>query len=129
MENKLITFASYNTAAEAYLVKTLLEDNEIPVAIFDELSVNMAPGYNHVLGGIKVKIPEQYLEKALELFDNSKQKEQPLPAKCPECNSENIKQRKILATLNLIWSTLTFSPTILFPQIFKCSDCSNKWNN
>lgn len=64
----LVTIATFHTSSEAHLWKELLEKEKIPCFLFDDaMSVN----YSLAIGGIKLKVLEDYAEQARELLKNS----------------------------------------------------------
>ncbi len=72
MSDKLITIATYDTVAEAGLVRSRLEAEGIPAFLGDEESM----GLNFIgfaIGGVKLQVPERDAERArilLEPFDD-----------------------------------------------------------
>lgn len=53
---------------EAYLIKSLLESNEIDVFMLDENISRINPFYSHVVGGIKLAVPDHQITKANEIL-------------------------------------------------------------
>ena len=68
MPDKLITIATYNTVAEAGLVRSLLEAEGIPAFLADEESM----GLNFIgfaIGGVKLQVLERDAERARSLLE------------------------------------------------------------
>ena len=63
MPDNLVQLALFNSAPEAYIVKGMLEDNEIPCAVSDENNL-----YVPVFQGVRILVRECDLEKARELL-------------------------------------------------------------
>ena len=62
-------FASSNIY-EANLVKTLLEGSEIKCIMLDENTIRMNPLYSEALGGIKIMVSREDIERAKEVILN-----------------------------------------------------------
>ena len=54
--------------AEAVLVKSLLEANGIDVFMHDENLTRMYPFYSAAVGGIKLAVPDEQVEKAQDVL-------------------------------------------------------------
>jgi hypothetical protein len=66
--DKIITYASYYDPMLAHLIRTKLEDNDIPCFVADENFLTANPIYNQAAGGIKLKIFERDLERCKEIL-------------------------------------------------------------
>jgi len=63
----MVTVATYSNLSDAFLLKSFLEGDGIPVLIPDEY-VAQSGGLGIVaLGGIRVQVPEAFSERAEEL--------------------------------------------------------------
>ena len=136
-----ITTSTYQQ--EAYLIKNLLESNEIKVILEDEMIAQINPLYSNAVGGIKIIIPKIDYElgmkilleggyinksdleelKTIESFTiDRKVSEQ----SCPFCKSKNIGKKKILNPLSIIlYFFLAFFP--IFKKLDFCFDCNKEW--
>ena len=65
---ELITLKSFENPIEAHILRSLLENENIEVFIFDELSTVINPYIAYGNGGIKVKIKREDEEKALKVL-------------------------------------------------------------
>jgi len=63
-----VTIASFNNIHDLYPLKVNLEHNGIQCFIKDEFSVQVAPYLSNAIGGIKLQVPEEEVEKALEIL-------------------------------------------------------------
>lgn len=96
---EIITFETYYDPMLAQIVRTRLEDSDIPCFIADENLGTMYPLYNNAIGGIKLKIFARDLDKCKAILaeDNSanidefSQKEPDSQVNCPFCGSTDVK--------------------------------------
>ena len=61
--------------AEAVLLKSLLDANGIEVFMHDENLTRMYPFYSATVGGIKLAVPDDQIEKAKEVLKEYRGKE------------------------------------------------------
>ena len=67
-EDRIITFESYYDPMLAHIVRTRLEANGIKCFIADENTLGANPLYNQAIGGVKLKIFEQDMDKCREIL-------------------------------------------------------------
>jgi hypothetical protein len=67
---KLVTVYRTFSSADAQLILSLLEANDIPGMIADELSSLSLDGYSMATGGIRVQVPEEEVENARVLIES-----------------------------------------------------------
>jgi hypothetical protein len=65
---KLLTAKVFDNAIEAHLWKTKLESEGLICFLFDENVVSTQLAYANALGGIKLKIREQDVERVKQIF-------------------------------------------------------------
>lgn len=64
MTDALVTVASFNTAAEAHILRGRLEEDGIRAVVADEDTVNMAWHLGQAVGGVKVQVAGEDAERA-----------------------------------------------------------------
>ena len=133
MDN-LVTFKTFSASAEAHLLKTRLEDEEIEVFLFDENIVNLNAMWDVLAGGIKLKIRESDIPRAMEIYNEILSVRATdidgNPIECPSCGSTNITGRyktlKSFKGLLVILLTLGLYP-FWSDRVYKCSDCKKEF--
>lgn len=63
-----VTVKTFDTAIDTHIYRNMLENEEIECYIFDENIVTMNPLFNFAVGGIKLKVSEQDLERTEQLL-------------------------------------------------------------
>ncbi len=88
----LVTISRYSMPYEAQIAKSRLDTEGIPAFIADEHTINMQWLYSNALGGVRLQVPEPYVETALALL--AEDREQDLTDQvaceseaCPACGS------------------------------------------
>lgn len=76
MEQHWVVVRSCSWLQEAEFVKSLLESEGLDVQIPDEYAVGVNPGYTNMLGGVRVLVHSDQLERANEVLRSA----EPLPA-------------------------------------------------
>lgn len=71
MEQGWAVIRSCSWLHEAEFVKSLLESEGLDVQIPDEYAVGVNPGYTNMLGGIRVLVHADQLERANEVLETS----------------------------------------------------------
>jgi len=124
----LVTVSSHSLPYEAHLDRGRLESEGIPAFVADEHTINMQWLYSNALGGVRVQVPEQFAEQALEILRGPAEGESVVedrgdfPA-CPVCGSDDTEYRRLGKRLAfLVFLGLDFP---LFPTRngVKCNAC------
>lgn len=96
----LVTIARYSLPYEAHLARSRLDAEDIPAFIADEHTINMQWLWSDALGGIRLQVPEPYVQAALAIL--AEDREQTLletqevdVATCPHCGSTNTEYQQI----------------------------------
>jgi len=92
--DELITIRSFDNVIEAYQIKNVLENENIEVYVTDEYVNTLQPLYNHLLGGVKLRIRFCDKDKAEKIILASNEialtNEQDIIIACPKCKSARI---------------------------------------
>jgi len=133
----LKNFEVFDNSVQAHLMKSKLESEGISCLLFDENIVTLSPMNSNLMGGIKLKIPEEYIPKAKEIFH--KIRHQPVLDKlgrvvtCPNCNSEYIDPNfrsigNVKGVLAMLLSFIFFVYPIYFKIVNKCNNCGHQFD-
>jgi rubredoxin len=131
----LQTVATFTSPWEAQLAKAALESEGIEVMIADENLIRLYWALSNAIGGVKVQVRPEDLERARELLANC----QPLPeiyllgeddeasVRCPECRSENVEFER-WSRLGFIGSWVLFGVPVPIPtRRWICRKCGLAW--
>lgn len=121
MIDNYTVLATFPYSTEAQIIKSKLESEDISVILLDEKTVDSDPLISQAIGGVKLLVSNNDLEKALQIYNNIRAYEvdaNGLSLDCPSCQSSHI----LIAPLerkNLFY--------MLFPFFEKtkhiCNDC------
>lgn len=133
---KLITARTFDNPIDAHLLKSKLEDEGITCFLQDEHTITIDPLVSNAIGGIKLKIKEEDIEKVKIIF----KKLDDIPytdndnniAKCPKCNStELIAGYNSMKGFSQILSALISLLLMIYPihlkRLYKCKKCGTEF--
>ena len=119
----LQTFANY---IEAHIVLGRFEEAGIKCWLKDENTVTIDPILTNAVGGIKLMVAANDMEKATELMHSIRQ-QQIENYICPRCSSNNIEYintpRKAINWFGAILSWLLGSYAVSVEKTWHCFDC------
>jgi tetratricopeptide (TPR) repeat protein len=135
IKHKLVTIATFSQAVEAHIPRARLEAEGIWAFVADEGIVTMNWLYSNVVGGVKLQVKEQDVDRAVKIlgiemedaefyedeFDDEEE------SRCPNCNSldihyERYSKRGVFAS----WLILRF-PLPFLKRKWKCRKCGFEW--
>ncbi|THD69305.1 DUF2007 domain-containing protein [Robertkochia marina] len=70
--------ATFTYPHEYLVLKFLLEKEDIPFVFENETMVGISPFYSNALGGIRLLVPEAYVEYVIELINDLNAPSSPL---------------------------------------------------
>ena len=136
-DGKIITFESYYDSMLAYIILARLEDNDLPCFLADENILWAKPYYNQLLGGVKIKVFENDLERCREIlaaevglneqdhFETGNESDANIIV-CPHCASTDTRYGAATELrfhfLSLLISLLVFVP-FYFHKAWHCFNC------
>ena len=83
----LVTLIKCSLPGEAHAIRMRLENEGIPVFLFDEFTITMDWLLSNAIGGVKVQVPEPYLERARGILNIIEEEDEPEPTE-PEQEGE-----------------------------------------
>ncbi|MHA2938279.1 putative signal transducing protein [Vibrio sp. RC27] len=133
----MVVLTKFSFPLDANIAKANLESVGIPAFIADEHTINMQWLYSDAMGGVRLLVPEEHYDEALELigedFSNVVEPEEQdtNPSDlheikcCGECQSTNIKEyTKGKQSAFVVFLLLGF-PLFFYQHGVKCEDCGS----
>ncbi|EKU39476.1 MULTISPECIES: DUF2007 domain-containing protein [Acinetobacter] len=128
-----ILVETFSFPYEAQIAKTQLEAFGIPARIENEHTINMDWFYSNALGGVRLLVPQNYVDEAKSLLekDFSNELEQEFGENkecCPNCGAQDIEaytQGKKSAFLAFMFLGV---PLFSFKNGNRCKRCQYFWN-
>jgi DNA-directed RNA polymerase subunit RPC12/RpoP len=134
MEKEFKLIGTFQYSAEAQIIKGKLEFEGIEVYIRDNNTIDSNPLYSQAIGGVKLYVVEENVEKANQILstisefsldDNNKL------IKCPKCGAEQIEMytsiKDIKSLLSFIFSSLFALLPFHAKHKYKCQNCKNEF--
>ncbi|WP_019612891.1 DUF2007 domain-containing protein [Psychromonas ossibalaenae] len=130
--NKSVVAAKFSFPLDANIAKANLESVGIPSFVADEHTVNMQWLYSDAMGGVRLFVPEEYLQEARNvlsedfsdavdsLYDSK-------PESCPHCGSQNIEPHTKGKRPAFLVFILAGFPLFFYKHGLRCSQCGNFW--
>lgn len=87
------TLAVFEYSTEAHLVKAKLDSEGIQTLLFDEKTIDSDPLISQAIGGVKLKVINEDVEKALKIYNEIRVYETDAAGNvmyCKNCNSTRI---------------------------------------
>ena len=133
------TVASFREAYKAHILKGRLEAEGIPAMVTDEHLVSINWLYSQAIGGVKVGVPDELYEDALQIIGNadSRNKDKPegpkkenetveLHDQCPSCGSDQVSPT-LYSKWSLVPSLLFLLPIFFGRKKWHCGVCGSTW--
>jgi hypothetical protein len=136
--NDFVTIATYDDYLTANFDKQKLEEHGIHCYLADENTVTVKWILKNALGGIKLRVPEQQREEALNLLNaptgqitvDFRVDGKPDDVNCPHCNSNNTGTEKYSKSIaGWTWLILGFPVTATPIKQHRCFYCDHKWES
>ncbi|HCC85715.1 MAG TPA: hypothetical protein DEQ06_03810 [Porphyromonadaceae bacterium] len=134
---QLITIKTYTYPHEVYVERGKLESEGIETFLKDETTVQVYNFYSNAVGGIKLQVFSEDVNRALAILDSVKEtvpklvvfskKEIENTSVCPFCGSDNIGKKKNANWLTLIPYLLVGFILPVYGKSYLCFDCDKRW--
>lgn len=135
---KLVTIKTFTYPHEAYIIRGRLESEGIYTFLKDEMTVQVHNFYSNAVGGVKLQVPYEDVDRALSIIDgDTKEFEKTVSlsieeldkatACCPFCNSENVGSKKKANWLTLIPYLIVGFIFPIYKKTHVCFDCGKEW--
>jgi hypothetical protein len=121
----MITLTTVSYIHEADLLCMKLEAGGVESFIPDMNTAQVNPFYSGAMGGIRVQIHEQDLDKAREILADEGAKIEGLY--CPQCGSSNIEYQRFSKRFAVLSLLLLGIPLLSAQQGYVCRECRHEW--
>ncbi|MEP7318548.1 MAG: DUF2007 domain-containing protein [Panacibacter sp.] len=122
--------ASFDSFIEAHMVFGRMEEEGINCWLKDENIVTINPVLSNAVGGIKLMVADNQVEKAVEILNQIREQKKQYYS-CPSCGSNNIElintPRKAVNWISSILTWMLGSYAISIEQIWHCFNCSKEF--
>lgn len=136
MFSEFVTVASFSRPVEAHLAKTKLESEGIPCFVTDEHLVQVNWLYSNAIGGVKLKVPSPYLQRARDILrprprlvvvasDNADIPDDELI--CPRCRSFDVYRRR--QRVAALMAALFGLAVPWMGRKWVCKQCGYQWRD
>lgn len=134
LEN-LQTVATFTSPWEAQLAKAALESEGIEATIADENLIRLYWAISNAIGGVKVQVRQDDLERARDLLANLEPlselylvtDDDEASRRCPECRSENVEFER-WSRRGFVGSWILLGVPVPIPtRRWRCRNCGFAW--
>lgn len=137
MRDQLVTIKTYTYPHELYIERGKLESEGISTFLKDEITVQVYNFYSNAVGGVKLQVFPDDVERALEILETVKnntpepvtlsKKEIHDKTLCPFCGSDDIGKMKKANWLTLIPFLVIGFILPVFKNSYLCFKCNRRW--
>ncbi len=133
----LVTIQSFETSAEANLVKSKLQSERITCYLMNENFATLVPLYNVASGGIKLQVNINEVEDALEVLKGYQRTplldDQDKELKCPRCGSTDIlnglnSAKNLLGIIATLFTMILAIYPLYYNPVYKCRECGKEFS-
>ncbi|MFZ4778192.1 MAG: DUF2007 domain-containing protein [Terrimicrobiaceae bacterium] len=125
----MLTVATFSKPEEAHMLRLRLEAGGVPAYIQDENMVQTDWLYSNAIGGVRVQIADEDVDRAKEILQDPGIEAEPvgMPA-CPECSSTNTAPDELPRRLSFLSLLLAGIPFLFSKTRWRCTHCRHAWN-
>lgn len=122
------TIATFSKPEEAHLLRLRLEAGGVAAFLQDENLVQMNWLYSNVIGGVRVQIAEEDVDRAREILAEPPVDPTPLEMPpCPKCHSTATAPDELPRRLSFLTLLLAGFPFLYSTTRWRCSACNHAW--
>lgn len=124
----MITFATFSKPEEAHMLRLRLEAGGVDAVLLDENMVQMDWFFSNAIGGVRVGIAEDDLERAREILAEPPVETAPvgMPA-CPSCGSTDTAPDELPRRIAFLTILLAGFPFLVSKTRWRCAHCNHVW--
>lgn len=125
----MITVSTFSKPEDAHMLRMRLEAGGVPAYVQDENMVQTDWLYSNAIGGVRVQIAEDDLDRAKEILqDPGIETELPSMPACPGCNSTNTAPDELPRRLSFLSLLVAGFPFLFSKTRWRCAACNRVWN-
>ena len=117
---------------DAHLLMTRLESENIECWLQDENTVTINPIWTNAVGGIKLLVKKEDLDRASEIFTETVNNRRQA-VECPNCNGHNVElvssPRKVANWLSALTTFFLGDYALAAGKVNHCFDCGHEFEN
>ena len=134
--NDFVTIATYDDYLTADFDKQKLDGHGVICYLADENTVTAQWTLKNALGGIKLRVPQQEVEKALGILNEKTEativdftlEQKQGAVTCPSCGSNNTGTEKYSKSVaGWTWLLLGFPISVRLIKQHRCFYCDHRW--
>lgn len=133
--SKYRTIAVFTYPAEAAVIKSKLQSEQIPVFLKDEFTIATDPFATNALGGVKMYVYKEDVLKAVGIIEQyNPQITQRITQLiiCPNCKKRNVREQSDILTATTFAQQCKAVLLSIYPfsnhKNYSCNNCSHKFN-
>jgi len=133
--NKFRTVATFSYPAEAVVMKSKLESENIEVFLRDEFTIASDPFATNAIGGVKMDVYTEDFIKALGIIEKaSPELSQRITHYiiCPNCKKREVREQQDVNTAIGFVETIKAVVYSLFPlkrhKLYQCMNCAHEFD-
>ena len=130
MQDSFITIAVYQFSSEAHIIRGKLRSEGVNAFLVDDLTIDVDPLISNAIGGVKLKVPYQEKDKALEVLNSISKNlltDEGKVLECPRCGSDKVYflsgARNFIDLIVFLISVLPF----FVSYRYRCENCKNSF--
>ena len=131
MGNHFLPIRSFTNYIDAHILLGKLESEGITCFLKDENTATVMPIWTQALGGIRLMVAEDQMEKARKLVEEFQQ-ERKEKLTCPHCGSHNIEYvttpRKPGNWLGVLLGFFFISYPVTVEKVYHCFTCGHEFD-
>jgi ribosomal protein S27AE len=125
----MLTVATFSKPEDAHMLRLRLEAGGVPAYIQDENMVQTDWLYSNAIGGVRVQIAEDDVDRAKEILrDPGVLAEHAVMPACPKCGSTETAPDELPRRVSFLSMILTGFPFLVSKTRWKCGKCHHPWN-
>ncbi|HTO36420.1 MAG TPA: DUF2007 domain-containing protein [Flavobacterium sp.] len=127
----MITIARFQYTSEAIIIQGRIETEGIRTFLADSLTIDTDPLVSNAIGGVKLQVWEEDIEKAKAILDEISRysvDNNGNAIQCPKCKNNKVEMVSSISDIKSFFAFMvglfSLSLPLYIKQKYKCSECS-----